>query len=89
MSNFLGSLQRQLRPLTLFSLFLEEVRFPLLAFGIGESNEMMSDMGIAMMGGMIVSTLVTLVFTPVFYSVIDDIPKFFRRLFGRKKTAET
>ena len=60
-----------------------------LAFGIGESNEMMSDMGIAMMGGMIVSTLVTLVFTPVFYSVIDDIPKFFRRLFGRKKTAET
>jgi HAE1 family hydrophobic/amphiphilic exporter-1 len=55
-----------------------------LAFGIGESNEMMSDMGIAMMGGMIVSTLVTLVFTPVFYSVIDDIPKLFRR----KKAAE-
>ena len=50
-----------------------------LAFGIGESNEMMSDMGIAMMGGMIVSTLVTLVFTPVFYSVIDDIPKLLRR----------
>ena len=55
-----------------------------LAAGIGESNEMMSDMGIAMMGGMIVSTLVTLVFTPVFYSVIDDIPKFFKKLFGRK-----
>ena len=52
-----------------------------LAFGMGESNEMMSDMGIAMMGGMIISTLVTLVFTPVFYSVIDDIPK----LFCRKK----
>ncbi|MBQ2739905.1 MAG: efflux RND transporter permease subunit [Oscillibacter sp.] len=50
-----------------------------LAFGMGESNEMMSDMGIAMMGGMIISTLVTLVFTPVFYSVIDDIPKLFRR----------
>ena len=50
-----------------------------LAFGMGDSNEMMSDMGIAMMGGMIISTLVTLVFTPVFYSVIDDIPSFFRR----------
>ena len=50
-----------------------------MAFGIGDSNEMMSDMGIAMMSGMIVSTLVTLVFTPVFYSVIDDIPKHFRR----------
>ena len=54
-----------------------------LAFGMGDSNEMMSDMGIAMMGGMIISTLVTLVFTPVFYSVIDDIPSLFRR----KKTA--
>ena len=51
-----------------------------MALGMtGEMNEMMSDMGIAMMGGMIISTLVTLVFTPVFYSVIDDIPKLFRR----------
>ena len=58
-----------------------------LAAGIGESNEMMSDMGIAMMAGMIVSTLVTLVFTPVFYSVIDDIPAFFKKRFGKKRKA--
>jgi len=48
-----------------------------LAFGIGESNEMMSDLGVAMMSGMIFSTAITLFFTPVYYCVIDNI--------GRKK----
>lgn len=46
-----------------------------LGFGIGESNEMMSDMGIAMMSGMTFSTVITLFFTPVYYCVIDDIGK--------------
>ena len=45
----------------------------------GKMNEMMSDMGVTMMSGMIISTVVTLLFTPVFYSVIDDLPKHFRR----------
>ena len=60
-----------------------------MAAGIGESNEMMSDMGIAMMGGMIISTMVTLVFTPVFYSVIDEIPVKFKKLFGKKEKKQT
>jgi len=46
-----------------------------LAFGIGEANEMMSDMGVTMISGMLISTLVTLVFTPVYYCLIDDIGK--------------
>ena len=46
-----------------------------LGFGIGESNEMMSDMGVAMMSGMAFSTVITLFFTPVYYCVIDDIGK--------------
>ena len=45
---------------------------------------MMSDMGVVMIAGMVISTLVTLVFTPVFYSVIDDLSHVFRR---RKKKA--
>lgn len=44
-----------------------------MALGIGDTNEMLSDMGITMISGMMISTLVTLVFTPVFYSVIDDL----------------
>ena len=51
-----------------------------LALGIGQSNEMMSDMGVTMVSGMLVSTLVTLLFTPVYYCVIDNAGK-------KKKTA--
>ena len=50
-----------------------------MALGIGETNEMMSDMGIVMISGMLISTIVTLVFTPVYYSVIDDLSHKFMR----------
>ena len=50
-----------------------------MAMGIGETNEMMADMGITMIAGMVISTIVTLVFTPVYYSVIDNLSHVFRR----------
>ena len=50
-----------------------------MALGIGETNEMMSDMGITMIAGMVISTIVTLVFTPVYYSVIDNLSHVFSR----------
>ena len=50
-----------------------------MAIGWGNTSELMSDMGVTMMSGMIISTIVTLIFTPVFYSVIDNIPRLFRR----------
>ena len=50
-----------------------------MALGIGETNEMMSDMGVVMISGMVISTVVTLVFTPVYYSVIDDLSHKFKR----------
>ena len=53
-----------------------------MALGLGESNEMMSDMGVTMISGMVISTIVTLVFTPVYYSVIDNLSHLGR---GRKK----
>ena len=56
-----------------------------MALGIGETNEMMSDMGIVMISGMVISTIITLVFTPVYYSVIDNLS----RLFHRREKKET
>lgn len=50
-----------------------------MALGLGDSNEMMSDMGVTMMSGMIISTVVTLLFTPVYYSVIDNLSHVFRK----------
>lgn len=52
-----------------------------MALELGDTNEMMSDMGVTMISGMTISTIVTLVFTPVYYSVIDN----FSSRFGRKK----
>ena len=52
-----------------------------MALGIGDTNEMMSDMGITMISGMVISTIVTLVFTPVYYSVIDNLS----HIFDKKK----
>ena len=50
-----------------------------MAVGWGDTNEMMTDMGVTMMSGMVISTVITLFFTPVFYTVIDNIPRLFRR----------
>lgn len=50
-----------------------------MALGIGDTNEMMSDMGITMISGMVISTVITLLFTPVYYSVIDNLSHIFRR----------
>ena len=77
----------RIRPVMMTTLTTVLAMVP-LAFGIGEANEMMSDMGITMMSGMIISTVITLVFTPVYYSVIDELPKRFRRK-DRKTKGET
>jgi len=43
-----------------------------ISLGIGEGTEIMAPMGISIIGGLIASTLVTLIFVPVIYSIIDD-----------------
>lgn len=44
-----------------------------MAAGSGEGNEMLQPMGIVMIFGMIISTVVTLLFTPVYYSLLDSL----------------
>ena len=68
----------RIRPIMMTTLTTVLAMVP-MALGIGDTNEMMSDMGITMMSGMIISTIITLLFTPVYYSVIDDLPKHFHR----------
>ena len=68
----------RVRPVLMTTLTTVLAMIP-MAVGLGDSNEMMSDMGVTMMSGMIISTIVTLVFTPVFYSVIDNLGSLFKR----------
>ena len=62
----------RIRPIMMTTLTTVLAMVP-MALGLGESNEMMSDMGVTMISGMVISTIVTLVFTPVYYSVIDNL----------------
>ena len=57
-----------------------------MALATGDTPEMMTDMCLTMMSGMIISTVITLLFTPVYYSVIDELP---RRLRRKKNSEET
>lgn len=43
-----------------------------LSFGVGTGAEIQAPMGITVIGGLIFSTLITLIIVPVFYSIMDD-----------------
>ncbi len=55
-----------------------------LSFGIGSGGELQAPMGITVIGGLIFSTIITLIIVPVFYSIMDD--RHIKRL--AKKTAK-
>ncbi|WP_312280905.1 efflux RND transporter permease subunit [Oscillibacter sp.] len=55
-----------------------------MAVGMGEGAEMMKPMAIAMITGMLLSTVVTLLFTPVYYSILDS----FRQRISDKRAAK-
>jgi HAE1 family hydrophobic/amphiphilic exporter-1 len=61
----------RLRPILMTSLSTCAAMIP-ISLGIGEGTELMAPMGIAIIGGLIASTLITLIFVPVLYSIIDD-----------------
>ncbi|KOS69680.1 cation transporter [Lysinibacillus contaminans] len=62
--------QDRLRPILMTALTTILGLLP-LALGIGEGTEMNQPMGIAVIGGLVVSTLLTLYIVPIVYSLID------------------
>jgi HAE1 family hydrophobic/amphiphilic exporter-1 len=53
-----------------------------MAIGAGDGGESQAPMGRAVIGGLITSTLLTLVVVPVLYTYLDNLPKWWRRKFG-------
>jgi len=74
----LNACPRRVRPVLMTALTTILAMIP-MSLGLGNSNELMGDMGVVMIFGMAISTVTTLVFTPVFYSVLDDLGMKFRR----------
>ena len=57
------------------------------ALGLGDGGEFRAPMATGVIGGLIVSTLLSLVFVPSFYTVMDDASGLMRRLAGRRRAA--
>ena len=74
--------KRRLRPILMTTLTTILALLP-LALGLGEGAEIRKPMAIAVIGGLVSSTLLTLIFIPVLYSIVDDIVEFIARPFRR------
>jgi hydrophobic/amphiphilic exporter-1 (mainly G- bacteria), HAE1 family len=59
-----------------------------LSLGIGEGSELQMPMAVVVIGGLLLSTILTLVYVPVVYTIIDDIACFLRRFLRIKEEGE-
>ena len=76
--------QTRLRPILMTTAAMVMGMIP-LALGIGEGSEQQAPMAHAIIGGVITSTLLTLIVVPVIYTYLDDGKQRFYRLFAKKK----
>ena len=61
-----------------------------IAAKLGEGSELRAPMAVVVIGGLLTSTLLTLVFIPAIYTMFDDLQGLFGRVFGfRRRTAKT
>jgi multidrug efflux pump subunit AcrB len=73
--------QVRLRPIIMTTLAMIFGMTP-MALGLGEGGEMQAPMGRAVIGGLITSTLLTLVVVPVLYTYLDNLPRWWKAKFG-------
>src|SRR3954453_17913144 len=79
----------RLRPIMMTTLALVAGMIP-VALGIGEGADFRAPLGRAVIGGVITSTLLTLVVIPTFYEILDEWREWVFRKFGvyKPRTAE-
>lgn len=76
----------RLRPILMTTLAMIFGMVP-LAFAVSEGSEQRAPMGQAVIGGVITSSLLTLVVVPVVYCYMDDLANWARRRWGRTPKA--
>ena len=78
----------RLRPILMTTLAMIFGMVP-LAFALTEGSEQRAPMGQAVIGGVITSSLLTLVVVPVTYCYLDDLAQWFKRKLGSKAQSST
>lgn len=74
--------RKRARPIVMTTLAMVAGMVP-SAYALGDGGEFRSPMAIAVIGGLLVSTVLSLVFVPSFFTVMDDVGLFLGRIFGR------
>lgn len=74
--------RKRARPIVMTTIAMAAGMLP-SAYGVGDGGEFRAPMAIAVIGGLIVSTVLSLVFVPSFYTVMDDLGRLTGWLFGR------
>jgi multidrug efflux pump subunit AcrB len=74
--------RKRARPIVMTTIAMAAGMLP-SAYGIGEGGTFRSPMAIAVIGGLIAATFLSLVFVPSFYLVMDDLARLARWIFAR------
>ncbi|MBL0371627.1 efflux RND transporter permease subunit [Rhizobium sp. KVB221] len=74
--------RKRARPIIMTSIAMSAGMLP-SALGVGEGGAFRAPMAIAVMGGIIVSTVLSLVVVPAFFLIMDDLSKLLGWIFGR------
>lgn len=83
--------RKRARPIVMTSIAMSAGMLP-SALGVGEGGTFRAPMATAVIGGIIMSTALSLVIVPSFFLVMDDLGRLLERIFGRlvgPKEAET
>ena len=73
---------KRARPIVMTSIAMSAGMLP-SALGVGEGGSFRAPMATAVIGGIIVSTVLSLVIVPSFFLIMDDLSSLLARLFGR------
>ncbi|MDP1910128.1 MAG: efflux RND transporter permease subunit, partial [Hyphomicrobium sp.] len=74
--------RKRARPIVMTTLAMVAGMIP-SAMALGDGGEFRAPMAIAVIGGLLVSTVLSLVFVPSFFTVMDDFGRFVWWIFGR------
>jgi hypothetical protein len=72
---------KRARPIVMTSIAMSAGMLP-SALGVGEGGSFRAPMAIAVIGGIAVSTVLSLVVVPAFFLIMDDLQRLLARLFG-------
>ncbi len=74
--------RKRARPIIMTSIAMSAGMLP-SALGVGEGGSFRAPMAIAVIGGIIVSTILSLVVVPSFFLIMDDLSRLLAWIFGR------